>query len=404
MAIVDDLAQWTQTPGALTCTYLSDAHRSVAASLAARMKAIGLDTRIDAVGNVIGRYRSLDAKAKTVIVGSHYDTVTNAGKYDGRLGIAIALVATEHLVSAGVPLPFHLDIAAFSEEEGVRFGGAYIGSSAIAGRFDSQFLELRDAEGVSVAAALRNAGLNASAIPGLAYKKEELGAYLEVHIEQGPVLLQSDLPVGVVTAIAGNSRFSVAITGETGHAGTVPMSYRHDAAAAAAEIVLLVEKRCAATGLAGTVGKLSIPGGAVNVVPGQCELSIDIRSGTDSVRQSVVNDVRRAIADIAQGRGVTVEIKPLMDSKAVPCSPSLQEAWAGAVERAGIPAFRLPSGAGHDAVMFDGLTDIGMLFVRCGNGGISHSPLETVTTEDVDIATRVLIDMLQTLRLSGRSA
>ena len=397
LALADHLAQFSESSNGLTCTYLSPAHRAVAAELATLMAKAGLETQVDVVGNVVGRYRSPAANSKTVIVGSHYDTVTNAGKYDGRLGILSALVVAEHLSQTGRTLPFHLDVIAFSEEEGVRFSTSYIGSSAIAGRFDPKVLERRDVKGMSLADVMREAKLDVGAISALARRRGDIAAYLEVHIEQGPVLLQSDLPVGIVTAIAGNSRFGVTIDGVAGHAGTLPMAFRHDAAAAAAEIVLCVERRCSRTGLVGTVGRLSVPDGAINVVPGRCELSLDIRSGSDATRKAAVRDLLADIHDIGKKRGVTITASELLDAAAVPCSPRLQDLFAKSIERAGLPVFKLPSGAGHDAVMFDGLTDIGMLFVRCGNGGISHSPLETITAVDANFAAHILLGVLENL-------
>ena len=229
--LADHLAQWSETPHGLTCTYLSAAHRAVAGEIARLMQKAGLQTHTDAAANVVGRHPSKDEQAKTLIIASHYDTVINAGKYDGRLGILAGILVAERLVQSGRHLPFHLEVIAFSEEEGVRFSAPYIGSSAIAGRFDRGLLERRDADGVSLADALRGAGLEADGIPQLSRRSSELCAYIEVHIEQGPVLLDSDLPVGIVTAIAGNSRYSVSIEGSAGHAGTVPMRLRHEAAA-----------------------------------------------------------------------------------------------------------------------------------------------------------------------------
>ncbi len=388
-------ASWSEASDGLTCTYMSDAHRSVAATISRSMEAAGLETTIDAVGNVVGRYRSADVGAKTVVVGSHYDTVMNAGKYDGRLGIATGLAVIETMARDKPRLPFHLDLMAFSEEEGVRFSAPYIGSSAVAGRFDPGLLHRRDARGMTLSQVLTAAGHDPSQIQSLARTSAEISAYLEVHIEQGPVLIESDLPVGVVTSIAGNSRFAVVVEGVAGHAGTVPMHYRHDAAAAAAEIVLCVESRCKRTNLVGTVGRLQVPQGAINVVPGRCELSLDIRSGQDDVRHAAVKDILADIDDIAKRRKVGISVTPLQDAAAVPCSQRLQDGLARSIERLGIPVFHLPSGAGHDAVMFDGLCELAMLFVRCGNGGVSHSPLEIVTAADCDIAARVLFEFLQ---------
>jgi N-carbamoyl-L-amino-acid hydrolase len=401
MALADRLATFSETPDGLTCTYLTPAHRTVASELAALMKTAGLAVEIDAVGNVVGRYPSQDPAARTLIVASHYDTVRNAGKYDGRLGILAALVVVEQLARQGRSLPFNLEVIGFCEEEGVRFSTSYIGSSAVAGRFDPAILERRDAGGKSMAEALLNAGLDPAAIPQLARRKDSLLGYIELHIEQGPVLLDADLPVGIVTAIAGNVRYAVTVDGEAGHAGTVPMGLRHDALAAAAEIVLLVERRCSAPGLVGTVGRLSIPNAAVNVIPRHCELSLDIRSGDDALRDAAIADIFAEIERIAKRRGITVTTEEMLRAPAVPCSPRLQDALAAAFARAGLPATLIPSGAGHDAVMFDGVTDIAMMFVRCGNGGVSHSPRETITAADSDIAARILLDVLLNLKPSA---
>jgi beta-ureidopropionase / N-carbamoyl-L-amino-acid hydrolase len=396
--LADRLAIHTEMAGGLTCTYLSPAHRAVANELRDLMQKAGLDVTIDAVGNVTGRYRSASPDAKALIVGSHYDTVVNAGRYDGRLGILTALVVAEHLRSAGQPLPFHLDVIAFAEEEGVRFGAPYIGSGVVAGRFDQALLQRRDGAGTNLADALREVGSKPEQIATLARRPQDLVSYLEVHIEQGPVLLNSNRPAGIVTAIAGGARYRVIVQGRAGHAGTVPMALRHDAAAAAAEIVLAVERRCSAEpGLVGTVGKLAVPGGAINVIPARCELTLDIRASEEAVREAAERDVLAEIARIAAKRGVTADVVELSRTPAVSFSPRLQVLMAQALTRAGVEPLYLPSGAGHDAVMFSGLTEIGMLFVRCGNGGISHDPRETVTADDADVGARVLLDMILSL-------
>ena len=392
------LARFSETPDGLTCTYLSPAHKAAAAQLRDWMQAAGLAAQIDAVGNVVGRYPSAAPAAKTLIVASHYDTVVNAGRFDGRLGILTALAVAEHLAGIGRPLPFHLDVIGFAEEEGVRFAAPYLGSSAIAGRFDTAVLQRSDKDGVKLGSLLQEQGVDRDAITALARPPETLCGYIEVHIEQGPVLLDRNLPVGIVTAIAGSARFHISVRGTAGHAGTVPMALRHDAAAAAAEIVLAVERRCSeAATLVGTVGQLAVPHGLINVIPGSCELSLDVRAGNDGVRDGAIADIVAAAQNIAARRGVTVEISAIGAHSAVPCSPAMQAALAQSVARTGIAPFHLASGAGHDAAMFDGLTEIGMLFVRCGNGGVSHSPLETVTAEDADAAARVLLDVLMNL-------
>jgi hydantoinase/carbamoylase family amidase len=402
MALADRLAHWSEAPDGLTCTYLSAAHRAVAAEIRGWMDQAGLATAIDVAANVVGRYGADDPNAPTLILASHYDTVRNAGKYDGRLGVLVALVVTEHLQRLGRKLPFHLDVIAFSEEEGVRFSSSFLGSSAVAGRFDPRLLERRDADGITLAAAMAAAGLDPAGIPSLARRREELVGYLEVHIEQGPVLLEEGLPVGIVSAIAGTVRCMVTITGTAGHAGTVPMARRHDAAAAAAELVLYVEQRCArAPTLVGTVGQLAVPNGAINIIPGRCELSLDIRAADDSTRDAAVFDVMTEIGRIAAKRGVIIESKEVQRTAAVRCSPRLQSLLADAVTRAGAKPRYLPSGAGHDAMMFDGITDTAMLFVRCGNGGVSHSPREIITAEDADVAARVILDTV--LRLAEKS-
>ena len=388
----DRLARWSDSPDGLACTYLGPAHRATARELAAWMTQAGLAAEIDGVGNVVGRYPGARAGARTLIVGSHYDTVLDAGRYDGRLGILTGLMVAEHLAKAGVALPFGLEVIAFSEEEGVRFPLPYIGSAALAGRFDPHWLARRDAAGVTVREAMREAGLDPAGIAPLARPRDSLIGYLEVHIEQGPVLLREDLPVGIVSTIAGAARYAVTVTGEAGHAGTVPMALRHDALAAAAEIVLLVERRCAAVPrLVGTVGRLELAGAASNVVPGRCELSLDIRSAEDKVRDAAIADITTGIEEIVRRRGVTITSRELSRTPAVACSPRLRASLAQAIEGAGLRAFALDSGAGHDAVMFDGLTEVAMLFVRCGNGGVSHSPRESVTATDADAGARVLL-------------
>ena len=393
--MADALAKLSETPDGLTCTYFSPAHKAAATQLRDVMHAAGLAAEIDAVGNVVGRYAAADAAAETLIVGSHYDTVVNAGRYDGRLGILTGIVVAEHLIRAGRRLPFHLDVAGFAEEEGVRFAAPYLGSSAIAGRFDESMLQRRDRSGTSLEAVLREAGTDLATIRKLKRPPQSLRGYLEVHIEQGPVLLEHALPLGVVTSIAGSARFAVTIEGMAGHAGTVPMALRHDAAAAAAEIVLAVEKRCAlAPTLVGTVGQLAVPHGAINVIPGRCDLSLDVRAVDDPTRDAAVADILTAVESIAERRGVSAKVVEIARHGAVPCAAPMQTALAQAIGRAGFEAFRLPSGAGHDGEMFAGLTDVGMLFVRCGNGGISHSPRETVTAADADVAARVLLDVL----------
>jgi N-carbamoyl-L-amino-acid hydrolase len=403
------IMQWCETIGAwsdadnsagadfdLTCAYLTPAHRRTAAQLMDWMREAGMDAHIDAVGNVVGVYRSDAPGAKTLMTGSHYDTVRNGGKYDGRLGILLPIAIVRHLHQRGEKLPFHFEVVGFAEEEGVRFKSTFLGSNAVTGRFDLSLLDQTDADGVTMRDALLAAGHDVTRVPAIARDPAELLGFVEVHIEQGPVLLERDLALGVVTAIAGSSRYLVELNGLASHAGTTPMTMRKDAAAAAAEIVLLVERRCGqGASLVGTVGQLQVPGGSVNVIPGACKLSLDIRAADDAVRLAAAKDVLGGIAAICARRQVDFSLQQIVDASAAPCAPRLMRQFGAAIERAGLPRFDLLSGAGHDAMAMAAITDVAMLFTRCGNGGISHNPLETMTADDADIAARVLLDFLR---------
>ena len=402
IGMADELARLTDRADGLTCSYLTPAHRATAARLVDWMLAAGLEVEVDAVGNVIGRWRDAAASDRTLVTGSHYDTVIDAGKFDGRLGILLPIAVVAQLRRDGVRLPYTLTIVGFAEEEGVRFKSTFLGSRALAGRFDAAVLDNRDADGVTMREAMVAAGLDAAAIPATALDPGKLLGFVEVHIEQGPLLLHAAVPLGVVTSIAGSVRSLVSITGLAGHAGTVPMPLRRDAAAAAAEVVLAVEKRCSGTpGLVGTVGQLQIPGGAANVIPGRCELSIDIRADRDEVRDAAFTDIVAESERIAARRRVAIEWRKVMDAAGVQCSPGMQQRWAESIGRVtGATAVqRLPSGAGHDAMVMAQITEMGMLFVRCGNGGISHHPAETLSVEDTELAAHAFRDFLVNFRL-----
>jgi OHCU decarboxylase len=398
MQMLDTISAWSDAENGLTCAYLTAAHRRTASQLADWMIQAGMEAHIDAAGNVVGRYAAAVPGAKTLITGSHYDTVRNGGKYDGRLGILLPIALVRHLNERGERLPFNLEVIGFAEEEGVRFKSTFLGSSAVAGRFDLAQLDQQDADGVTMRQALLDAGRDPHDIPAIARDPSTLLGFVEVHIEQGPVLLERGLPLGVVSAIAGSSRYLVELTGLASHAGTTPMGMRRDAAVAAAEIVLLVERRCSGGGaLVGTVGQLEVPGGSVNVVPGQCKLSLDIRAADDATRLAAVDDILAGISAICRARGIDEKLYKIVEAGAVPCSNRLRDQLGAAVERAGLPRFDLPSGAGHDAMMMAQVTEVAMLFTRCGNGGISHNPLETMTADDADLAAVVLLDFLKTL-------
>lgn len=397
MAMAEALARYTEKEGGLTCSYLSEAHRATAARIREWMLAAGLEVEEDAVGNVVGRLPAQEPDAKVLITGSHYDTVTNAGKYDGRLGILLPMAVAARLRRSGARLPYTLEIVAFAEEEGVRFKSTFLGSRAVVGKFETAALDLVDAGGVSLRAAMQAAGFDVGSIGNAARSADRVAGFVEVHIEQGPVLLSEGLPLGVVTSIAGSTRALVTVTGLAGHAGTVPMNLRRDAAAAAAEIVLFVEQRCSREpGLVGTVGRLQVPDGAVNVIPGSCELSLDVRAPDDTMRIAAYDDIVAECERIAARRNASVSIRKVLEVSCVPCSEALQSRIAKSICRVTGSALarHLPSGAGHDAMMMASLTDVGMLFVRCGSGGISHHPDESLDENDADLAGRVLTDFL----------
>jgi N-carbamoyl-L-amino-acid hydrolase len=398
LAMCERLARFSEQEDALTCSYLTSPHLATAQKIREWMLAAGLEVETDAVGNVIGRWRAENANASTLITGSHYDTVVNAGKYDGRLGIVLPIAVAGQLKRSGAKLPYTVEIIAFAEEEGVRFKSTFLGSRAVVGQFESKVLANTDANGVTMREALLEAGFLPQKIEAAAHDRTQTLGFVEVHIEQGPVLLSEDRALGVVTSIAGSTRATVTITGLAGHAGTVPMSLRQDAAAAAAELVLTVEKRCTGIeGLVGTCGKLEVPGGgAINVIPGRCDLSIDIRAPQDETRAAAYEDVVNESRRIAERRKVQIDIRKVLEVNSVPCASSMQRRWAQSIQRVTntTEVRYLPSGAGHDAMMMSALTEVGMLFVRCGNGGISHHPDETMTQSDADLAGRVLTDFL----------
>jgi N-carbamoyl-L-amino-acid hydrolase len=397
VSMADFLGRLSEQTDGLTCSYLTPTHRATAALIRDWMLAAGLEVTIDAVGNVIGWWRSTGSTGRALLTGSHYDTVINGGRYDGRLGILLPIAVIAALRRQAVVLPYPLAVIAFAEEEGVRFKSTFLGSSAIAGQFDSRVLDVADASGVTVRQAMMEVGLDPSGISAAALDPAAVLGYVEVHIEQGPVLLNENLPVGVVTSIAGSIRSRVSVVGVAGHSGTVPMHLRHDAATAAADLVLAVERRCSGTpGLVGTVGQLGVPGGAMNVIPGRCELSVDIRADKDEVRDAAHADLRAESEGIATRRGVRIEWQEILDIDACPCADRMQRELGSSVRRVtGFDTARyLPSGAGHDAMVMASLTEVGMLFVRCGNGGISHHPAESLAPADAEVAARVLADFL----------
>jgi hydantoinase/carbamoylase family amidase len=397
MRMLDEFATFSDEPGRLTRLYLSPAHRLAAHKLVHCFERAGLTTSIDAVGNVVGRMAGTDVSLPTLIVGSHIDTVRNAGKFDGNLGVLAPLVAIEELLALGERLPYSVELVAFGDEEGVRFPNTFSGSRAIAGSFDLATLDMRDQNGVSLAEALREFGCDPSQIRKLARTSEKTAAYLELHIEQGPVLESKGLPVGIVTAISGATRLGVTVQGTAGHAGTVPMHMRRDAAAGAAAMILEVEKTAtqnAGHGLVATVGIIEIPSGAVNVIPGLAKFTIDIRAPTDEARFVAIDNLRGRCRVIAEQRGLSVEFLERFKSSTTVCEIGVMQALSDAAARLGVHFERLPSGAGHDAMIVASLCPIGMLFLRC-KGGISHNPAESITESDAGMAVSLLIEFLR---------
>ncbi|CAG9172991.1 N-carbamoyl-L-amino acid hydrolase [Cupriavidus laharis] len=397
------LAQFSDMEGGLTCAFLTPAHRSTQALLAQWMEAAGMQVRIDAIGNVIGRYAADPAAggdARVLMTGSHFDTVRNGGRYDGRLGILLPIAVVGALNEAGIRLPYHLDVVGFAEEEGLRFKTSFLASSVLAGRFDPALLVRTDADGITMREALAASDLpgngELAALQAAAVDPTTLLGFVEVHIEQGPVLLDKGLPLGVVTQIAGSSRFQVRVEGQASHAGTTPMGMRRDAAAGAAEMILLVESRCSAVPtLVGTAGQLQVPDGSSNVIPAACTFSMDIRAGEDGIREAAIADIVAGIQQIAARRGLSAQVDRVKPVDNAPCARWLMDQFGAVLRKRGLRAFELPSGAGHDAMMMQRITDVAMLFVRCGNGGISHNPLETITAEDAQLAAEVFVDFLR---------
>jgi allantoate deiminase len=388
----DQLAAFSEEPERLTRRFGTPALRHAGAAVSGWMEAAGMAVRRDAIGNLIGRLG--DADRRTVLIGSHLDTVRDAGRYDGPLGVLVAIASLERLRDEERSLPYAVEVVAFADEEGVRFGTGYLGSSVLAGSFDSADLERRDAEGVTLADALRAFGGDPDRLASARRDPVDMIGYYEVHIEQGPVLEAGSAALGIVSAIAGQTRARITFTGTAGHAGTVPMALRRDALCAAAEFVTAVEAIARhQDGVVATVGQLEVRPGVSNVIPGRATLSLDLRHTADLVRESVAARLRGRADEIADARALAIDWEVLQETSAVQCSIELTELLAEAVVAGGRPAMRLASGAGHDAVALSTVTPIAMLFVRCA-GGVSHNPAESVAAEDVaeaiDATTRFL--------------
>jgi allantoate deiminase len=391
MRQAEELAAISEEPGILSRTFLTPQHKLAGETVIGWMRAAGMTADFDAIGNVVGRYEGRVPGLPALLLGSHLDTVRDAGRYDGMLGVLTAIACVGELHRQGMRPAFAIEVFGFADEEGARFQSALSGSRAVAGTFDLARLDKRDAQGVSMGDALRQFGLDPGQIATAARRAEQVLAYVELHIEQGPVLEANAVPLGVVTSIAGASRYAIEIAGEAGHAGTVPMTLRRDALAGAAEAVLLVERRCGQVpGLVGTVGRLSVAPGAVNVIPGLVRFGLDIRAAEDGVRRQAVDDILRGLEAICRQRGLRLDAARTHDNPSTTCAPWVMAQIERAIAAQGVAPFSLPSGAGHDAMVLAELTDVGMLFVRC-TGGISHNPAESISTEDAEIGAAALL-------------
>ncbi len=408
----EQLAQHSDTgfaeQGQLTVTYLTEAHRACAAQIERRMRECGFDqAHIDAVGNVVGVYHAdphpnplpqAGEGAKTLLTGSHYDTVRNAGKYDGRLGIFVPLACVRELARSGRRLPFAIEVVAFAEEEGQRYQATFLASSALIGDFKPEWLAQKDAHGITLQAAMQHAGLCLADIPKLRRDPARYLGFVEVHIEQGPVLNELNLPLGVVTSINASARYLGQVTGMASHAGTTPMERRRDAACAVAELMLYAEQRAAQDlDCVATVGMLEVPNGSINVVPGCCQFSLDLRAPSDARRDALVQDVLAKLDAICARRQVRHSLQQTLRVAAAPSSPAWQARWERSLKTLGVPLHRLPSGAGHDAMKLHQVMPQAMLFVRGQNSGISHNPLESTTSDDMQLAVDAFSRLLDQL-------
>jgi beta-ureidopropionase / N-carbamoyl-L-amino-acid hydrolase len=402
---LEQLAQFSDPgyaeQGQLTVTYLTDAHRACAQFISRAMHEGGFDeVRIDAVGNVVGIYKAATADAKTLLTGSHYDTVRNAGKYDGRLGIFVPMACVRELQRQRKRLPFNVEVVGFAEEEGQRYKATFLGSGALIGDFKPAWLEQKDADGITMREAMQHAGLCIDDIAELKRNPADYLGFVELHIEQGPVLNELNMPLGIVTSINGSERYLCEISGVASHAGTTPMNRRRDAATAGAELALYVEQRAAQDGdSVGTVGMLQVPNGSINVVPGRCLFSLDLRAPLDAQRDALARDVLAQLQAICQCRGVHYTRELTERAAAAPSAPQWQQRWERAVESLGLPMHRMPSGAGHDAMKLHKVMPQAMLFVRGENSGISHNPLESTTSDDIQLAIDAFAHLLNDLAL-----
>lgn len=399
---IDELAQLSENPNHLTRRSLTPEHQSANALVGHWMQNIGMQVHTDAIGNIIGRLEGSDndPNQAAMLIGSHLDTVRNAGRYDGMLGVVLPIMCLEHLQSHGETLPYPVEIVGFCDEEGVRFPSTLLGSHAIAGTLKESVLQELDADKISMQEALNAFGVTAPIDSATRQPGDFLG-FVECHIEQGPVLEREDLPVGLVTAISGASRFNIKVIGKAGHAGTVPMGLRKDALAGACECIVEIEKLCTSLhDLVGTVGQIKAKPGAENVIPGEVSFSLDLRSSDDNHRAYATAQIEEALVKIAKRRQLQITVQNTYSAKGVRCDSWLSGQLGNAVKSAGYRLHSLPSGAGHDAMALASLTRVAMLFVRCRDG-LSHHPDESITKEDALAALNVMITFLRQFELDS---
>jgi len=394
----DALARHSELAGGLTRVFLSPENRAANELVLGWMREAGMQAKLDAIGNVAGRYEGDRPGLPCLMLGSHLDTVRDAGRYDGMLGVVSAIECVAFFNAQKKRFPFGIEVFGFGDEEGVRFGTTMLGSRAVSGSLDLSVLQVRDSKGISLEQAMRDFGLAPEKLGEVKKQKRDVLAYDELHIEQGPVLEAEGLPVGVVSAINGFSRLRVTLSGMAGHAGTVPMNLRRDALVAAAECITAVEQ-IARTNLdvVATVGRIEASPGAINVIPGKVVFTIDVRAPRDELRLSCVNQVRREITAICEKRKIRIEIENLQELGVAQCAPWLIAQMERAVAAEGLRVRRLPSGAGHDGMALHAIADIAMLFVRC-KGGISHNPAESISAEDAGAGARVLSRFIEEFR------